>query len=132
VNYYLDVWRGYFDFSGRSRRKEYWYFTLFHTILAIAGELLAAASYNENTTIGTVFGIIVLLYILASLVPSLAVSVRRLHDIDKSGWWFFVSFIPVIGGIWFLVLMCTDGASGPNQYGPDPKALDMATSPESA
>ncbi len=126
MNYYLDVWRRYFDFSGRARRKEYWYFTLYHAILEVSGLLLAGVSYNENTTIGTVFGAIVVLYILASIIPTLSVTVRRLHDIDKSGWWYFVSFIPVIGGIWALVLMCTDGTKGPNQYGPDPKALDAA------
>lgn len=124
MNYYLDVWRGYFDFSGRARRKEYWYFTLFHTIMAIAGELLAAGLYSESPTFGEIFGAIVLLYILASIVPSIAVTVRRLHDVDKSGWWYFIGFIPFIGPIWALVLMCTDGTSGPNQYGPDPKALD--------
>ena len=126
MNYYLDVWRAYFDFSGRARRKEYWYFTLFHTIMEVAGFALAAAAYNDNRTIGTIFIGIAVLYYLASLVPSISVTVRRLHDIDMSGWWYFVQFVPVIGGIWLLVLMCTDGTKGPNQYGPDPKALDNA------
>ncbi len=85
MNYYLDVWRGYADFSGRARRKEYWFFNLFHIAMAIAGEFLAGALYNENPTLGAIFGVIVVLYILASVVPSLAVTVRRLHDVDKSG-----------------------------------------------
>lgn len=129
MNYYFDVWRGYFDFSGRARRKEYWYFTLFHTIMAIAGELIAGGLYNENPTLGEIFMGIVFLYILASIIPTLAVSVRRLHDIDKSGWWYFIAFIPLIGPFWLLILTCTDGTIGPNQYGPDPKASDVAVSP---
>ncbi len=129
MNYYLDVWRGYADFSGRARRKEYWFFNLFHIAMAIAGEFLAGALYNENPTLGATFGVIVVLYILASVVPSLAVTVRRLHDVDRSGWWYFIGFVPIIGGIWFLVLACTDGTSGPNQYGPDPKAADLIPAP---
>lgn len=128
MNYYLDVWRGSFDFSGRARRKEYWYFTLYHTILAFSGELLAVGLINENAMIGSVFAAIVFLYILASTVPSIAVTVRRLHDIGKSGSWLFIGFIPLIGSIWLLVLMCTDGTSGPNRYGLDPKALDAGAS----
>jgi uncharacterized membrane protein YhaH (DUF805 family) len=58
---------------------------------------------------------------LAVLVPSLAVMIRRLHDIGKSGWWFFISFIPLIGSIWLLVLLVTDSQPGENQYGPNPK-----------
>jgi uncharacterized membrane protein YhaH (DUF805 family) len=125
LNYYLDVWRGFADFSGRARRKEYWYFTLFHFIMALAGDIIAGAIYPENPVLGTAFGVIVLLYFLASIVPTIAVTVRRLHDVDKSGWWYFIAFIPFIGGIWLLVLTCTDGTAGPNQYGPDPKAVDV-------
>ena len=124
MNYYLDVWRGYFTFSGRARRKEYWYFVLFHDIMAAAGLFIAGALYSENRTIADTFVWIVYLYILASIIPTLSVTVRRLHDIDKSGWWQTVGLIPVIGGFWLLILMCTDGTVGPNQYGPDPKAID--------
>ncbi len=129
VNYYLDVWRGYADFSGRARRKEYWYFTLFHTVMAVVGQLLAGGLYSENRTIGEIFEGTVFLYIVASIVPTLSVTVRRLHDIDKSGWWYFVAFIPVVGVFWLLILTCIDGTSGPNQYGPDPKALDVVPAP---
>jgi uncharacterized membrane protein YhaH (DUF805 family) len=128
VNYYLDVWRGYADFSGRARRKEYWFFSLFHSLTVISGAFLADALSKENRTIGTIFGSIVVLYFLASIVPTLAVTVRRLHDVDKSGWWYFISFIPFVGPIWLLILTCTDGTPGPNQYGPDPKSADAVTS----
>ncbi|CAH0435727.1 Putative membrane protein [Clostridium neonatale] len=62
-----------------------------------------------------------LLYSLAFLLPTIAVVVRRLHDIGKSGWWYLISFIPLVGVIWFLVLMCMDGTHGENKYGLDPK-----------
>lgn len=122
MNYYLDVWRGYFDFSGRARRKEYWYFTLLHTAMEIVGVLLIAGLSKDRPAIGTAFEILVILYILASIIPSIAVTVRRLHDIDKSGWWYFICFIPFVGPFWALFLALTDGTDGPNQYGPDPKA----------
>lgn len=127
MNYYLDVWRGYFDFSGRTRRKEYWYFTLFHTLMAVTGQLLAGGLYTENHTTGEIFEAIVFGYIVASIIPTLSVTVRRLHDIDKSGWWYFVAFIPAVGVVWLLILTCIDGTSGANQYGPDPKSIDAVT-----
>jgi uncharacterized membrane protein YhaH (DUF805 family) len=121
VNYYVDVWRDYADFSGRARRKEYWIFTLYHTVILVSGELLAGVLANESSPIAMVFSLVYLLYALASIVPSVAVSVRRLHDIDKSGSWLFIGLIPFVGAIWLLILTCTDGTNGPNQYGPDPK-----------
>jgi uncharacterized membrane protein YhaH (DUF805 family) len=63
-----------------------------------------------------------LIYALAMIIPGIAVSIRRLHDLGKSGWWLFIALIPIIGGIWLLVLFCTDGTPGVNDYGPSPKA----------
>lgn len=115
MNWYLTVVRdNYANFSGRARRSEYWYFMLFHYLITIALCLLYFAL--DFTGI-----IIVGIYALAVFVPSLAVAVRRLHDINKSGWFYFVSLIPLIGGIWLLILLCTEGTQGPNQYGDDPK-----------
>lgn len=124
MNYYLDVWHEYFDFSGRARRKEYWFFTLYHGLIILIGEALAVTSYRENSALDRIFWSVLVLYVLASIIPAIAVTVRRLHDINKSGWWYFISMVPVVGGIWLLILMCTDGTNGPNTYGPDPKALD--------
>jgi uncharacterized membrane protein YhaH (DUF805 family) len=123
VSYYLDVWRGYFDFSGRARRKEFWFFTIFHDVMIVAGVLITGALSNENPALGTAFGCIVYLYVFASFIPFLAVTVRRLHDIDYSGWWLFVGLIPVVGEAWLFVLMCLNGTKGANQYGPDPREL---------
>ncbi len=119
MKWYLKVLKQYADFNGRARRKEYWMFALFNVIfVAIAmglGLLLGKA-------IGTVgYVLLYYLYILAVLIPSLAVAVRRLHDVGKSGWMIFINFIPLIGGIWFLILMIMDSNPGENNYGPNPK-----------
>jgi len=119
MKWYLGVLKKYADFGGRARRKEYWMFVLFNiifvTVAVIIDNILGIA--NEYTALGPFY----YLYILAVLLPSLAVLVRRLHDIGKSGWWFFISLIPFIGAIWLLVLLVTDSQPGENQYGPNPK-----------
>ena len=101
MNYYLDVLKNHYaDFNGRARRKEYWMFTLGNLIVAVVIGVVAGLIK---------FPLLVSLYGLAVLVPGLAVCVRRLHDIGKSGWWVLIGLVPVIGGIWLLVLMCLDG-----------------------
>ncbi|NDI98684.1 DUF805 domain-containing protein [Flavobacterium sp. LaA7.5] len=116
IEWYLKVVRdNYANFSGRARRSEYWYFTLCNLLIILVLFLISMA-------IGTIGLILYILYALAVLVPSLAVIVRRLHDVGKSGWFYFISLIPIIGSIWLLVLFCTEGDKGPNQYGEDPKA----------
>ena len=115
IDWYLKVVRdNYANFSGRARRSEYWYFTLFNAIIIVALLLL-------SFLIGTAGFVLYGIYALAVFVPSLAVIVRRLHDVNKSGWFYFICLIPIVGGIWLLVLFCTEGDSGPNQYGEDPK-----------
>lgn len=123
MHYYLAVFKNYATFTGRARRSEYWYFILFHVLIVVALGLFAAIlDENKGTPI---FVMLIGLYMLAAIIPSLAVVVRRLHDIGKSGWYYFVSLIPLIGSIWLLVLLCTEGDRGDNQYGPDPKAEEM-------
>jgi uncharacterized membrane protein YhaH (DUF805 family) len=155
----------YADFSGRSRRLEFWLWTLFNMIVtcalvafimvAVFGSITdltnrAAAGEFDNYIpsdgsystiewngqiyqippgifIQTIFsamgipGILLALYSLAIFIPNLAVAVRRLHDQDKSSWWILIGFVPLIGGIWLLILYFTDGTPGPNRFGPDPK-----------
>lgn len=118
MEWYLKVLKNYATFSGRARRKEYWMFTLFNFIALIILLIL-------DFIIGTYF-VLYGLYCVGIIIPSLAVSVRRLHDLEKSGWWIFISLIPLIGGIWLLVLLCTDGTAGNNAYGPSPKAASAA------
>jgi uncharacterized membrane protein YhaH (DUF805 family) len=74
-----------------------------------------------TATEGLVYGVIYIIYMLAVIIPSLAVMVRRLHDIGKSGGWFFISFIPIVGAIWLLILLCKEGQVEDNQYGVNPK-----------
>ncbi|WP_405389721.1 DUF805 domain-containing protein [Streptomyces sp. NBC_01102] len=112
MNWYLAVLKNYAGFSGRARRKEYWMFLLFNAIVAVVLAGLGVAIESQIP-----YGI----YILATLVPSLAVIVRRLHDTGRSGWWFLIAFVPLVGGIILLVFMCLEGAQEPNEYGANPK-----------
>lgn len=105
MNWYLKVLQNYATFSGRARRKEYWMFTLFSTIISIVLSIVAAIVHFE---------LISSLYSLAVLVPSIAVGVRRMHDVGKSGWFLLIP-------IYNLILTCTEGEHGENGYGPDPK-----------
>ncbi len=113
MNWYLDVLKQYAVFEGRARRKEYWMFFLFNVIFAGAAMAIGMA-----IGLGSIPYII---YLLAVLLPSFALFVRRMHDIGKSGWWVFISLIPIIGSILLLVYMVTDSEAGENQYGPNPK-----------
>tara|TARA_B100001971_G_C18160367_1_gene521033 strand:- start:429 stop:818 length:390 start_codon:yes stop_codon:yes gene_type:complete len=128
MKWYLKVVRdNYANFNGRASRQEYWMFILFNMIFSIIA-MVADNVLGSTFTVGsgyyetsTGYGWIYLLYILAIIIPSLAAFVRRMHDIGKSGGWFFIAFIPIIGGIWLLVLTCTDSNAGENNYGPSPK-----------
>ena len=105
-------------FSGRSRRAEYWYFVLFNIIV---GAVLALIDGLIGTTTGVAnVGILSGIYGLTILIPSIAVTVRRLHDIDRTGWWIFINLIPLIGPIVLLVFAVTPGN---NQYWPNPKEV---------
>jgi len=119
MNWYLKVLKQYADFSGRARRKEYWMFVLFNMIFAIVAAILdnVLGIAMEGTGYGPLYGI----YALAVLIPGLAVAVRRLHDVGKSGWMILIALIPLVGAIWLLVLLVTDSNPGENQYGQNPK-----------
>ena len=120
MNWFLVALKKYAVFSGRARRKEYWLFTLFYMIFAIIAAILDNVLGIAIENLG--YGPIYLLLCLALYLPALGVLVRRLHDVGKSGWFFFISLIPIIGGIWLLVLLCRDSMAGSNQYGANPKA----------
>lgn len=117
----------YADFNGRSRRKEYWMFALFHilaivalTIVAVIGGMIGGGD-GKMGPLGIVGLVVLGLFALAMIVPTIAVSVRRFHDLGKSGWFYLLSFIPGVGGFIVLVFMCLEGTPGDNVYGPDPK-----------
>jgi len=121
MNWYLQVLKKYAEFGGRARRKEYWMFALFNVIFLIVAIILDNVL---GTTIGVLpYGVFYFLYALAVLLPGLAVGVRRLHDVGKSGWMMLIGLIPLIGAIWLLVLVCTDSQSGTNKWGENPKQV---------
>jgi uncharacterized membrane protein YhaH (DUF805 family) len=109
----------YIGFSGRAARSEYWYWVLFILLLQIVAWLIDMTLFGFNTTGVNPIGVIVS---LATLLPGLAVSVRRLHDIDRVGWWIFLALIPVIGAIVLIYWACLRGTVGANRFGPDPLA----------
>ena len=113
MNWYLEVLKKYAVFSGRARRKEYWMFFLFNIIIAFV------LGFVEGLVGGP--GVLGTLYGLAILIPGIAVSVRRLHDTNRSGWWLLIGFVPLIGAIVLLVFMVQDSKPGENQYGANPK-----------
>ncbi len=121
MNWYLKVLKNYKDFNGRSRRQEYWMFVLFNILFSIGAAVLD--NLLGMTMNGIPYGPLYLVYGLIVLIPGLAVSIRRLHDIGKSGWYLLVALIPIIGGIWLLILMATDGTPGENEYGVNPKEI---------
>ncbi|MBT2366038.1 DUF805 domain-containing protein [Streptomyces sp. ISL-10] len=118
MSWYLAVLKNYAGFSGRARRKEYWMFTLINIIIALVlmGIDMAAGTYP----------IIYAIYTLALLLPTLAVTVRRLHDTGRSGWWIFISAIPLVGGIILLVFLASEGKAEANKFGADPKLAPVA------
>jgi uncharacterized membrane protein YhaH (DUF805 family) len=113
--WYVKVVRdNYANFNGRARRSEYWYFTLVNFLIGIVFSVL-------EFTVSEHISYVNYLYSLAVLIPSIALAVRRLHDVGKSGWYYLLVFFICIGWIWLLVLFCTEGDRGANEYGPDPK-----------
>ena len=120
MSWYLEVLKKYAVFSGRARRMEYWMFILFNIIITVVLALIDSliGTFSPQAGVGLLGG----LYALAVLIPSLAVTIRRLHDTGRSGWWIFISLIPVIGGIVLLIFMLLDSQPGENRYGANPKA----------
>ncbi|MRH43309.1 DUF805 domain-containing protein [Aquibacillus halophilus] len=113
MEWYLKVIKNYAVFDGRARRTEYWVFTLINVMIGVVLAILEAIS--------GLFGILSFFYYLFILIPGIAVTVRRLHDIGKSGWWFLIGFVPFIGPIILLVFTCLDSYQFENEYGPNPK-----------
>lgn len=116
MNWYLTALKQYATFSGRARRKEYWFFYLFNSLIFMLLNII-----DRLIGIGLLSG----LYGIFILIPSIAVIVRRLHDTDRSGWWILIGFIPIVGTIALFILMLFDGTHGDNRFGADPKAIDI-------
>lgn len=126
-------YKRYADFSGRSQRMEYWMFNLFFYLVLIVLMFvgiplsdMTAPTYGEGPgLVGGLFLVLAGLFVLGSIVPHIAVTVRRFHDQDKSGWMYLLSFIPYVGGLVVFVFMCIEGTYGENSYGPDPKRPEL-------
>ncbi|KAF7785795.1 hypothetical protein PRUB_a0178 [Pseudoalteromonas rubra] len=116
---YLSVFKNCFEFKGRARRKEYWVFVLFTILVSVVLGLIdiALGLYSEEAGLGLLSG----LYALIVIIPSIALSIRRLHDTGRRGWWLLISFIPLIGPIVLIVFYVMDSQPGENDYGPNPK-----------
>lgn len=121
MTWYIRALKHYAEFSGRARRKEFWYFILFNTLffVILAGIDIAILGPGGGT------GILSGIFLLGTLLPGLGVTVRRLHDTGRSGWWFCISLVPLIGSIVLLVFLVQDGTHGNNGYGIDPKKISL-------
>ncbi|MCS0638277.1 DUF805 domain-containing protein [Streptomyces sp. LP05-1] len=113
MHWYVDVLKKYAVFSGRARRKEYWMFVLFNVIVSIVLSII-------DNVAGT-SPVISSIYSIAVLLPALGVTIRRLHDTDRSGWWVLIALIPLVGSIILLVFLASEGKPGVNAHGPNPK-----------
>jgi len=116
--WYMMPWRKFAVFSGRARRREYWTFALVHFI---PGMILTLGTLAGDRGVRELCTLVSAVLVLATIVPNLAVSVRRLHDTGRSGWFLLVGLLPFVGGIILILLMALDGEPNENRYGPDPK-----------
>ena len=130
MEWYLKVMRdNYTNFSGRARRKEFWMFTLVYVIIltgcTVLDNVLGTVFMMDAGPLGEIsmgYGWAYIICWLIHFIPGLALAVRRLHDVGKSGWFYLIFLIPFIGAVWLLVLFCLEGKKEDNKYGPNPKA----------
>ncbi|WP_312557252.1 DUF805 domain-containing protein [Empedobacter brevis] len=124
------VFENYANFSGRARRSEYWYFVLCNfiiTLILYIPMIIAIAINGNSDSPGALFYLaygLLMIYAIATFIPSLAVVVRRLHDTGKSGWYYLIGLIPLVGVILLLIWLFSDSQPGSNNWGPNPKDLN--------
>jgi uncharacterized membrane protein YhaH (DUF805 family) len=124
----FEALRHYAQFTGRARRAEYWMFALFNWLMSwgiyILLVMLGATGERASSPPPAALGALLAygLFVLAMLIPSLAVAVRRLHDINRSGWWLLIVLLPGLGALVLFIFLILEGTRGPNRFGPDPKA----------
>jgi uncharacterized membrane protein YhaH (DUF805 family) len=120
VRWYIRTLKRYAVFSGRASRAEYWMFTLVNFMVMI-GVAFIEAALRDLLGLDTDSSLVFYVYVLGVLLPTLGVSVRRLHDADRSGWWMLLGLGPVLGALALVVFFVMDGTPGPNRFGPEPK-----------
>ncbi len=126
--YFLDTLKyRYAQFHGRASRSEFWYFMLFYLLIDIVlvfiDLLIVDPMLGITPDQAGQGGVLEIIFALAMLIPSIALAVRRLHDIGKSGWWYLIGFIPLVGALVLLYFFVLDSQPGTNQYGPNPKGV---------
>ncbi|MFC2451756.1 MAG: DUF805 domain-containing protein [Tannerella forsythia] len=126
MKWFIKAFRQYADFSGRASRQEFWMFVLFNLLFAMAWAFVAGlltglfgGSFDQESRLIFMYKLIAIYYAVTA-VPAMAVGVRRLHDTGRSGWWMLIGLVPLVGGIWLIVLMCSDDNPGDNRYGSPP------------
>lgn len=121
MNYYLYCMRNYTKFSGRAGRAEFWLYVLISSVICAGFSLLDVfiGTYSAQEQVGLLGGLASLIH----FVPGLAATVRRLHDTDHSPWWILINCIPLIGTIWYFILLCKRGTPSPNRYGSGPEVI---------
>ena len=124
MNWYMQPLKKYAAFIGRARRREYWTFVIVNDIIGfVLGFIVGLAGITPQTE----YSVLAVIFGLFVLIPSLAVSVRRLHDTGRSGWWLLIGLIPIIGVIVLLIFYVLDSQAGTNEYGPSPKITDSSS-----
>lgn len=123
MGYYVKALSNYTNFKGRATRMEYWMYCLVTAIISFILSILDSAFIVPETGVP----VLTWIYALAVLLPGIAIVIRRLHDTDRSGWWYLIAFIPIVGCIVLIVFMCLDGTVGKNRYGLDPKGRGTNT-----
>jgi uncharacterized membrane protein YhaH (DUF805 family) len=135
MGWYVQVFKRGLDFGGRSRRREFWMFTLVNIVLSLVASGIDTAigigGFSAFTAPGTAAvmatpGIVSSILALVLLLPSLAVSIRRLHDTDRSGWWLLIMLVPLVGAVVLIVFWAMDSKPGSNRHGPNPKERESA------
>ena len=121
MKYYIKALLNFSNFHGRSTSREFWYFCLFNLLLQIITFIIDIAFKLSFSILFYSIGVTSFLYTLVTIIPGLAISVRRLHDIGKSGCFLFLPIIPIVGAIWLLILFCSNSQPGENNWGPNPK-----------
>ncbi len=127
IKAYINAWKQCLEWHGRTRRRDYWLYILVDSIIASVLIVLLNLpdwykwDYESETGFYILLFIVIWGYVLLSLLPTIAITVRRLHDVNKPAWYFLIGLVPIIGNLWFFVIMSTKGTYGDNDFGPDPK-----------
>ena len=123
------ILKQYADFSGRATRREFWMFNLSFFLLLLLTTFIMGFVSTMGSVLSTVTLIVFVIGFLGTIIPALAITVRRLHDIDRSGWWILLNFIPYVGGIIMLVFYCLPSQAGVNRYGANKYGVAASMSP---